>query len=155
MRFAYSAQAVSAQAGSLAATATTRSLATRCTLLFRRALCSLLHPHRLAAPHFLEIVEAAHRRMHDVHHDLAQVDEHPFAARLPLDAVDAGAGFAHLVLQVIGERPDLARRVAARDHHALEHRGHARRVEDDDVVALHVLQGIDHQTLLVADIHYW
>src|SRR6266850_7189163 len=128
MRFAYSAHAVSAQAGSLALTARTRSLAT-CALVRRRLLRTRLlrrrrplELDRLAAPDFLEVVEVAHRRMHDVHDHIAQVDQHPFAVRLALDAVDARTALAQLLLHVVGERLDLPRRVAARDHHALEHR---------------------------------
>src|SRR5205809_6522657 len=123
MRRAYSAQAVSAHAGSLALTARTRSLAT--SGLPAGALCrgGLRQLHRLAAPYFLEVVEVAHRGMHDVHDDVAEVDQHPLAVGFALHAVDARAVLAHLVLHVVGERLDLARRVAARDDHTLEHRG--------------------------------
>src|SRR5919201_2322695 len=148
MRRAYSPQAVSPQAGSLAAMATTRSLATRALFLGSGARGGFLYAHGLAAPDFLEIVEVAHRRMHDVHDHVAQIDEHPFAARLALDAVDTRAVFAHLFLHVVGERFHLARRLAARDHDALEHRGHARSVVDVDVAALDVFQRIDHHALL-------
>src|SRR6267143_4095317 len=99
MRRAYSPQAVSAQAGSLAATATTCSLATR-FLLRRRFGDGALDAHRLSAPDFLQVVEVAHRGMHDVHDHVAEIHQHPFAARLALDAVDAGAVLAHLFLHV-------------------------------------------------------
>src|SRR5262245_58689564 len=149
MRFSYSPHASSAQRGSLAATATTWSLATRglpsCRLL--------VHSHLLAAPDLLEVVELAHRRMHDVHHHVAQVDEHPFAVRLALHAVDARAVLAHALLHAVGERFYLAVGVAAREHHALEHGRQARGIEDLDVVALHVLERLDHHALLHADIH--
>src|SRR5438067_1013137 len=124
MRRAYSAQAVSAHAGSLALTARTRSLATNAFL------CGggLRQLHRLATPYFLEVVEVAHRRMHDMHDDVAEIDQHPFAVRFAFDAVDPRAVLAHLVLHVVGERLDLASRVAACDDHALEHGRHARGV---------------------------
>src|SRR6185503_426539 len=149
MRFRYSAQASSAQAGSLALTARTWSRGTPGFLLGR----NLPETHGLAPPHLFQVVELAHRGMHDVHHHVAEVDQHPFAARLALDAVDARAVLPDLVLHAVGQRLHLARRVAARDHHALEHRGHARGVVDLDIAPLDVLEGVDHHALLLADIH--
>src|SRR4051812_6685175 len=150
MRRAYSSHALSAHAGSLALTARTRSLAT--SALLDDALCGgrLRQLHLLAAPHFLEVVELAHRRMHDVHHDIAQVDQHPFAVAFTFNAVDACAVLADLFLDVVGQRLHLTRGIAARDHHALEHGGHARGVVDEDVVALDVLEGLDHHALFLA-----
>src|SRR5687768_3899818 len=135
MRFRYSAQAASAHAGSLALTATTWSRGTRPRYFLRRT-----QPHRLAAPDLLQVVEVSHRGMHDVHDHVAQVDQHPFAARRAFDAVDARAELAHALLHAVGERLHLAVRVAARDHHALEHRGQARGIEHADVVPLDVLE---------------
>src|SRR5688500_20302381 len=96
MRFAYSAHAASAQSGSLPLSATTRSLGTCFRFRLRLFLRGLgrgfgldLHPHRLAAPDLLEVVELAHRGMHDVHHHVAEVDQYPFAARLAFHAVPA------------------------------------------------------------------
>src|SRR6266540_2116528 len=106
MRPRYSAQAASAQPGSLALTATTRSLGMR---LFRFEGLGFLHADRLAAPDLFEVVEAAHRGMHDVHHDVAEIDQHPFSSRLAFDAVDACAVLPHLVLHAVGERLHLAR----------------------------------------------
>src|SRR5688572_9530171 len=118
MRFAYSAQASSAQPGSLALSATTRSLGTRFGLLLRRGLPRSLELHRLATPQLLQIVEVAHRGMHDVNDDVAQVDQHPFAAALALDAIDPPAERPDPLLHAVGERLHLAVGVAARDHHA-------------------------------------
>src|SRR3990170_7556515 len=109
MRRAYSAQAASAQSGSLPLSATTWSLGTRLRLLFRGlGFAFLAHrlgflAHRLAAPDLFEVVELAHRRMHDVHHHVAQVDQHPFAARLAFHAVDARALLADALLHAVGE----------------------------------------------------
>src|SRR5687768_805655 len=119
MRLTYSAQACSAQPGSLAATATTWSLGTPVRLLpgsfpLRRFA---LESHRLAAPDLLEVVEVAHRGMHDVHHHVAQVHQHPLAALFAFDAVDPAAALAHALLHALGERLDLGIRRAARDHH--------------------------------------
>src|SRR5512141_1599525 len=91
MRLKYSSRAASAQAGSLFATATTCSLATGGRFLrdgrFCRALslrrlrgpAFLLQLHFVAAPEFFEIVVAAHRRVHHMDDDVAQVHQHPFA----------------------------------------------------------------------------
>src|SRR5918911_418352 len=117
MRRAYSAHAVSAQAGSLAATATTCSLATRALLGGFPGLRAI-QSHGFAAPDFLEVVKVAHGGMHDVHHHVAEVHQHPFAVRFPFDAVHARAVFAHLLLHIVGERFDLPRRITARDDHA-------------------------------------
>src|SRR5262245_48602548 len=119
MRRAYSAQACSAHGASLALSARTLSLGTPPLLWF--CSCSVGETNRLAAPHFLEVVELAHRGMHDVHHDVAEVDQHPFAGLLSLDAVDARAELANAFLHPVGERLHLAVRVTARDDYALEH----------------------------------
>src|SRR5512135_15906 len=147
MRFRYSAHAACAQAGGLVPTATISRFA------MRDLAGGLLQAHRLAAPDFLQVVIAAHRGMHDVHDDVAEVDEHPLGVRFPLDAVHAAAQLADALLHAVGERHDLARRVAAGDHHALEHRGEARGVEHDDVAPLDVFERLDHGALLRADIH--
>src|SRR6185503_5013383 len=130
MRRAYSTQASSAQPGSLALTARTLSLGTR---LLPRRLRLGDEAHGLSAPHFLEVIELAHRGMHDVHHHVAEIDQHPLAGLLALDAVHARAELADALLHVVCQRSDLSIGVAARDHHALEHGRHARGVEDDDV----------------------
>src|SRR5688572_5086082 len=147
MRFAYSAHAASAQPGSLALTATTCRRGTRLSFFGR------FHRDRLAALHFLQVVALAHRGVHPVHHHVAEVDQHPFAALLAFDAVHAAALLADALLHALGERLDLAVRLAARDHHALEHRRQARGVEHLDVAPLHVLERLDHHALLDADVH--
>src|SRR6185436_1768319 len=149
MRRAYSAQASSAQPGSLALTARTLSLGTPRLLWF----LSIDKANRLAAPDFLEVVEVAHRGMHDVHDDVAEVDQHPLARLLAFDAVYARAELADALLHAVRQRSDLPIGVAARDHHALEHRGHACGVEDQDVAALDVLERFHHGPLLGTDIH--
>src|SRR6185503_2157686 len=119
MRFAYSAHACSAHAGSLAATATTRSLGT-CRLFLRRRSGGF-HLHFLPAPDFFEVVKGPYGGMHEVHHDLSEVDQHPLAAFFTLDAVDLASVLLHLVAHVVGERLHLPRRVAAGDDDPLEH----------------------------------
>src|SRR4051812_22786585 len=158
MRRAYSSHAACAHSGSLALTARTCSLGTSGLFLLRRLLGwgrrgVLLHPDRLTAPHLLEVVELPHRRMHDVHHHVAEIDEHPFARALALDAIDLQAALLDLLLHALRKRFHLAVGIATRDHHALEHRGHARRVVDLDVLALDILQGLDDYALFLADVH--
>src|SRR5262245_24726814 len=149
MRRAYSSQASSAQPGSLALTARTLNLGTVPLFWF----FSIHKTNRLAAPHLLEVIELAHRGMHDVNHDVAEVDQHPFAGLLALDAVHPRAELLDALLHAVCKRFDLPIGVAARDHYALEHGRHARGVVDDDVVPLDVLQGLHHGALLCADIH--
>src|SRR5919199_5282659 len=143
MRFIYSAQAFSAQSGSRALIATTWSRGTRLTFV----LGVRVHAHALAAPDFLEVVEAAHGGMHDMHDHVAEIDEHPFPCRLALNAVDANAHLANLLLHAVGERLDLTGRIAARDDDALEHRRHARCIEHQDVVSLDVFERVDDNAL--------
>src|SRR6185503_1160372 len=124
MRPRYSARAASAQPGSLLATdATCR----RGTIGLAGAPWrgGLLEPHFLAAPDFLEVVVAAHARVHHVHDDVAQV----------------------------GERPYLTRGIAACDHDALEDRRKLRDVVDDDVATFHVLECLDDRALLLTNVH--
>src|SRR5205814_2851415 len=132
----YSSRALRAQAGRLLATATTWSLAMRLLLLRLR----FLQLYRLLAPELFQVVVAAHRRVHDVHDDVAEVDQHPLAVPAALDAVDARADLLHRFLHARGERVHLPVGVAARDHHALEVGGLARDVVDHDVAALDVLE---------------
>src|SRR4026208_1316038 len=97
MRRAYSAQAPSAQPGGLALAARTLSLGTPRLFWF----FSIDKANRLAAPHFLEVIKLAHRGMHDVHHHVAEVDQHPIARLLAFDPVharaDAAAALPHPV----------------------------------------------------------
>src|SRR5690349_4260397 len=150
MRRAYSAQACSAQPGSLAATATTWSRGTRALFL---ASHGAFQAYGLAAPDFFQVVEVAHRRMHDVYDHVAEVHQHPFAIRFALHAVHPRAVLTHFLLHVVGERLYLARGFAACNYHALEHGRHARGVVDEDIAALDVFERIDHHALLLADVH--
>src|SRR6188474_2689632 len=103
MRFAYSAQACSAQPGSLPPSATTWSLGTRLRLALFLGFC-FFRGHGLAAPDLFQVVELTDRGVHDVDHHIPQVDQHPFAARLALDPVDAPAELLDALLHALGER---------------------------------------------------
>src|SRR6185503_5706953 len=156
MRRTYPSRAIFAQGGRLLATATTCSLATSGLLLWCRAtlrLCRLLHLHFLAAPEFFQVVVAAHRRVHDVDHDVAQVHQHPFAVAPPFDAHHRRAQRLQFLLHVRGERVHLPVGVAARDHDALEIGGLRGDVEHHDVAPLDVLERFDHGSLLHAYVH--
>src|SRR5262245_64540223 len=111
MRRAYSAQACSAHGCSLALSARTLSLGTPPLLWF----CRIGKTNRLAAPHFLEIVELPNRGMHDVHHHVAEVDQHPLARLLALDPVHPRAELLDALLHAVCKRFDLPLGVAARD----------------------------------------
>src|SRR4029079_10077858 len=107
MRRTYSSRALFAQGGRLLATATTCSLATSGLLFGRGAafwLRCFLYLHFLAAPELLQVVVAAHRRVHDVDHDVAQVHQHPFAVAPPFDAHHRRAQRLQFFLHVRGER---------------------------------------------------
>src|SRR6185369_6128975 len=144
MRRRYSSRALRAQAGRLLATASTCSLATR-----RR----LLELYFLVAPELFQVVVAAHGRMHDVHDDVAEVDQHPLAVAPAFDAEDLGAELLELRLHMGGERVHLAIGVAAGDHNAFEMRGLLCHVEDEDVASLDVLERIHDRALFLADVH--
>src|SRR6185503_785075 len=160
MRRTYASRALLAQDGRLLATATTCSLDTNRLFLFlrRRGTPRLRFGRRrqlhfLAAPEFLQVVVAAHGRVHHVDDNVAQVHQHPFAVAPAFDAHHFRAQRLELFLHVGGERVHLAVGVAARDHHALEIGGLRGDVEHHDVAALDVFQRFDHGSLLNAYVH--
>src|SRR5258706_9218197 len=159
MRLRYSSRAASAQAGSLFATATTCSLATGlflrhgCALAFLCRLAFLFQFDFLAAPELFQVVVAAHRGMHDVDDDVAEVHQHPFTVAPSFDAHHPRTQRLQLFLHVRGERVHLAVGIAARDHYALEIGGLRGDVEHHDVAALDVFQRFDDGALLYAYVH--
>ena len=76
---------------------------------------------------------AAHRRLHDMDDDIAEIDQHPFAVVFALDRDDLGAGLAHLVLDAAGKCLDLPVAVAGSDDDAVEKRGELGGVDDFDI----------------------
>ena len=62
------------------------------------------HLGRLGRPELFQVVVRAHRGLHDVHDQIAGVDEDPFRALLALDADDMGAALLELVANVLRER---------------------------------------------------
>jgi hypothetical protein len=81
-----------------------------------------LHPHRFAAPDFLEVVVLTDRGLHDVHHRGAAVDDDPFAVFLALGAHHLQAARAHVVSHTRCQRLGLAVAGARGDDHPLEQR---------------------------------
>src|SRR6059036_2984355 len=106
------------------------------------------------APQLLEIVVRAHRRLHDVQDDVAEIEQHPVAAVLPFHPVDAAACRFRLFLDVARQRLQLAGGVRARDDHAVEHRGEMGHVEDLDLARLDVPERSERGLLELAKIHH-
>src|SRR6185503_948515 len=77
---------------------------------------------RRRGPQLLQVVVLADSRLHDMNHDLPEVDQYPFARALAFDPVDAAAERLHLLLDVTGQGPALARGVRARDDDPVEQR---------------------------------
>src|SRR6185369_13674449 len=88
MRRAYSAYPAIIQAGSLALSATRRSFIALPEAAALCCDCAGAAPRRRRRPELFEIVVGPHRRLHDVHNDVAGIDQHPFARRLAFDADD-------------------------------------------------------------------
>jgi hypothetical protein len=86
--------------------------------------------------------------------DVAKVDQHPFADLFAFAREDAAAGFAHLVLDVAGQRLDLTVRVAAGDDDAVEERGQAAGVDDLDIAALDVFERVYDEFFQLGEFHW-
>src|SRR6188508_3227019 len=132
-RRAYSATPASIQAGSLLPAAISR---------MRIAGFWLGHAgfalRRAQVPELLEPVELADARQHHVHDEVLQVDEHPFALALALDAIGAVAGLAAALDQAVRDRLDVPVGVAGRDDHRVGDVRELAHVEHLDVHGLHV-----------------
>ncbi|MPN13049.1 hypothetical protein SDC9_160369 [bioreactor metagenome] len=118
-----------------------------------------VYPRQLAPlgrghlPELLEVVVAAYRRLHDMDDQIADIDQHPFPGVLAFDRDDFAAGLAHLLLNVAGQRLDLAVGVAGGDDQAIEQRGQLGGVDDFNILALDVFEGVDDDFLQLADVH--
>src|SRR5690606_3841589 len=96
---------------------------TRSCMLARRRTGRALEPYRFASPDLLEVVVGADSRLHDVHDEVAEVDQHPFAGLLAFDREHVAARRLDLVAHAGRQGPRLAVRGAGRDHHAIEQTG--------------------------------
>jgi hypothetical protein len=107
----------------------------------------------LGAPQFFEPVIGPDRRLHDVHHRVAQIDQYPLAAFLALDRHYMAARCLHLVANVRGERPCLSVRGGGGYDHAIEEFRLSDGVEDLDVLGLDVIECVDDNPLQLSQIH--
>src|SRR3984885_5940490 len=83
---------------------------------------ALRHRH---VPQFLETVELAHARQHDVHDHLAQIDEHPVAVLLTFDAVRTEPRLLGLFDHALRNGAHVAVGGPASDHHEVRDVGEA------------------------------
>jgi len=94
-----------------------------------------------------------HRGLHDMHHDAAQVDQHPFAGVFTFHADDFAARLFDLVKNIVRQCLDLAGRFGAGNDHALEQRGEFAGVDNLNIACLDVFEGCDGDFLQFADVH--
>src|SRR5262245_25590777 len=132
-RRAYSATPASIQAGSLWPAAISRMRMAGFWLSYAGFAL-----HGAQVPELLEPVELADARQHHVHDEVLQVDEHPLALLLALDAVGAVAGLAAALDQAVRDRLDVAVGVAGRDDHGVGDVRELAHVEHLDVHGFHV-----------------
>src|SRR5258708_12606995 len=98
-------------------------------------------------PQLLESIELAHARQHDVHDHLAQIDEHPVAVLLSLDAVRAESRLLGPFDHALGNRAHVPVGGSTRDHHEVRNIGDAAHVEHLPFHGLHIAPGINHHGL--------
>src|SRR5262249_36951765 len=94
-------------------------------------------------PHFFKIVIAADFGPEEVHDDVARIDQHPIALRLPLDRYPGSA--RERLFEMLGQRQYLARRAAARDDHMVGDRRLAGKVDRDDLLRLAILESLKNE----------
>src|SRR5262245_66124666 len=75
-----------------------------------------------ARPHLLEVIELAHLGPEYVDDDVGDVDDHPVAVCLTLDAGLAVALFLELALDLLGDRAHVPVGPARGDHHVIAER---------------------------------
>ena len=68
------------------------------------------------APHAFEIVIGAHLGAEHVHDDIARIHQHPIAGARAVHGTRAIAGFLQAAGEMLGDRGDMPRRAAGRDH---------------------------------------
>ena len=103
-----------------------------------------LNPDELPAcpPHLLQPVEVPLLLAEDVHHHVAEVEQHPAGLRGSLAVMERGAGLFHRFDEVARERVQLPY-AARREHdHVVGERGDAPHVEQHDVGTLLVRRSV-------------
>ena len=111
-----------------------------------------LNLYPLLAPELFQVVLLPYRRQHDVHHDIAQIHQHPFTGFLSLDMADAATGSLDAIAQVAGQRAELTSRFGGGDDDPVKQRRGAGNVIDLDVARLDVLQRFDRGLLQLLEI---
>ena len=94
----------------------------------------------LGRPHLFQVVEFAHLGPEHVHDDVADVDQHPVALRLALDAGAAEALFLELALDLLGDGAHVPVRAARGDHHVVADRRFPPDVDRHHVLGLGVIE---------------
>src|SRR5258708_1266356 len=98
-------------------------------------------------PQLLESVELAHARQHDVHDHLAQIDEHPVAVLLSLDAVRAESRLLGPFDHALRDGAHVPIGGTTRDHHEVRNVGEPAHIQHLDFQGLHIGQSIDYHGL--------
>jgi len=79
-----------------------------------------------------------------VHDDVGEVDEHPLARALALDADRAEAGFLGLLDDSAGDRTHVPVRAAARDDHRVGDGREMAHVEHMHLLGLQIVERVSH-----------
>src|SRR6266702_7285007 len=108
---------------------------------------------RRRSPELFEVVVSAHRRLHDVNHDVAGIDEHPVASLLAFDADDRRAAGLEAVSDVVGKRLGLARGLRGGNDQRVVQAGELANIEYDDVAGFDVFEGGNCDILDLAKAH--
>ena len=103
------------------------------------------HGLGFAPPEFFELIKIAGLRFHDMHNDIAQINEHPLAGSLALDAERLGGGFRGFFGHMARQRPDMPFGSAAGYDHEIGHAGFASHINYGDIVAFAVIEGVNHE----------
>src|SRR5438093_5442239 len=108
---------------------------------------------RRRRPQLLQIVIAAHCRLHDVHNDVAAVDEHPIARFLAFDADDSCAGGLHRFANVLRQGFYLPARFGGCNDERVVEAGELADIEQRDVAGFDGFEGGDGDFLQAVKSH--
>ena len=113
-----------------------------------------LQSHRLLTPNFFQVVVLANRRLHDVHHHRAAIDNDPFTVFFPLDARLAKTSVAYFVTNSGGQGFGLAVRGATGNDDPFKQGRQMLGVEGLDVLSLDVFQTVNHHALQFLNVFF-
>ena len=97
---------------------------------------------RRISPKSLELVEVASRRLEEMNHDVAVVEQHPFGFRPALVAERLSSGLAKHLLDPVGQGLHVGSRIPGGYHEYLGDYEQISDFQQDDVLALLVGDGI-------------